>query len=123
MSADRPGPEWVDDRESEQIPDDAPLREIAPDDFVARSSEQTFRAALRKLERETSRRESAYPRCPECGSINIRRKSTHAVVGGRVDTLYRCAKQGCRAHFDEPLPPRDEQAPGEQATFEEVRHR
>jgi len=123
MSADRPEPEFVDDRVTDRVPDDAPIRDIAPDDFVARSSEQTFRAALRKLERETSRRETAYPRCPECGSINIRRKSTHAVVAHCVDTLYRCAKQGCRAHFDDPLPPRDEEAPGEQATLPGVRER
>jgi len=112
--------EWVDDREITRVPADAPIRRIAPDDFVARSSEQTFRAALRKLERETSRRESQYPRCPACGSINIRRKSTHAVVTRQVDAKYRCAKQGCREHFDEPDPPAAEAAPGEQATLREV---
>jgi predicted RNA-binding Zn-ribbon protein involved in translation (DUF1610 family) len=115
--------EFVDDRETTRVPADAPIREIAPDDFVARSSEQTFRAALRKLERETSRRESQYPRCPACGSINIRRKSTHAVVTRQVGGQYRCAKQGCRAHFDEPDPPRDAVTPGEQATLREVRER
>ena len=90
MSADQPE-EFVDDGTREDRPDlpepvpaDAPIRSIAPDDFVARSSEQTFRAALKKLERETSRRESQYPRCPACGSINIRRKSTHAVVTRQV---------------------------------------
>jgi len=112
--------EWVDDREIERVPEDAPIREIAPDDFVARSSEQTFRAALKTLERETSRRESQYPRCPACGSINIRRKSTHAVVTRQVDGKYQCAKQGCRVHFDEPDPPRDAEIEGEQATLREV---
>ncbi|UXF50988.1 MAG: hypothetical protein HQRvContig04_3 [Haloquadratum phage sp.] len=112
--------EWVDDREITRVPADAPIRSIAPDDFVARSSEQTFRAALRKLERETSRRESQYPRCPACGSINIRRKSTHAVVSQQVETKYRCAKAGCRVHFDEPDPPRDAEIEGEQATLREV---
>jgi len=115
--------EWVDDREIKRVPANAPIRQIAPDDFVARSSEQTFRAALRKLERETSRRESQYPRCPECHSVNLRKKSDHADIDKRFDTTFRCAKQGCRAHFDEPLPPRDAELPGEQATFEEVRHR
>jgi hypothetical protein len=112
--------EWVDDREITRVPADAPIRSIAPDDFVARSSEQTFRAALRKLERETSRRESQYPRCPACGSINIRRKSTHAVVTRQVDAKFRCAKQGCREHFDELDPPRDAEIAGEQATLREV---
>ena len=115
--------DFVDDREITRVPADAPIRRIAPDDFVARSSEQTFRAALKKLERETSRRESQYPRCPACGSINIRRKSTHAVVTRQVDAKYRCAKQGCRAHFDEPDPPRDAAIKGEQATLPGVRER
>ena len=120
MSTDR---DFVDDREETRIPEDAPIREIAPDDFVARSSAQTFRAALLKLEAETSRRPSQYPRCPECGSINIRRKAEHGSVAGRVDTAYRCAKQGCRAHFDEPDPPLEDEVPGEQATFAEVQRR
>jgi len=118
---------WTDDGTRDDgadvrddIPADAPIRDIAPDDFVARSSEQTFRAALKTLERETSRRESQYPRCPACGSINIRRKSTHAVVTRQVDGKYQCAKQGCRVHFDEPDPPAAEAAPGEQATLREV---
>ena len=118
MSAEH---DFVDDREpAPRVPADAPIRDIAPDDFVARSSEQTFRAALKTLERQTSRRESEYPRCPECGSINIRRKSTHAVVSQQIETKYRCAKAGCREHFDEPDPPAAEAAPGEQATLREV---
>jgi len=111
---------FVDDRQIEKVSEDAIIRQIAPDDFVARSSEQTFKAALKKLERQTSRRESQYPRCPACGSINIRRKSTHAVVTRQVDARYRCAKQGCRVHFDEPDPPRDAEIAGEQATLREV---
>lgn len=120
MSAER---EFVDDREIKRVPADAPIRAIAPDDFVARSSKQTFRAALRKLERETSRRPAEMPRCPECGTINIRRKSDHAAPGNRIDTAFRCASHGCRAHFDEPAPPREEVAPGEQATLPGVRER
>jgi len=115
--------EWVDDREIERVPADAPIRRIAPDDFVARSSEQTFRAALRKLERETSRRESQYPRCPACGSINIRKKVVEVQAGNLINSTYRCAKQGCREHFDEPDPPRDAAIKGEQATLPGVRER
>ena len=115
---------FIDDRDGpDRIPEDAPIREIAPDDFVARSSEQTFRAALRKLERETASRVSQLPRCPDCGSVNIRKKSPHAVVATRIDTAFRCAHQGCRAHFDEPAPSREQAMPGEQATFEEVQRR
>lgn len=126
-----PDPEaWTDDGERDDgadvrgdIPADAPIRDIAPDDFVARSSESTFRAALKTLERQTARREDEMPRCPECGSINIRRKSTHAVVTRQVDAKFRCAKAGCRVHFDEPDPPRDAATPGEQATLREVTRR
>jgi len=102
-------------------PANAPIRQIAPDDFVARSSEQTFRAALRVLERQTSRRPSEMPRCPECGSINIRKKSDHNHIDREFDTGFCCARTGCRAHFDEPNPPRDAAINGEQATLPGVR--
>jgi len=122
MSADHiVGSDFVDDREIKRVPADAPIRQIAPDDFVARSSKQTFRAALRVLERQTSRRPSEMPRCPECGSINIRKKSDHNHIDREFDTGFCCARTGCRAHFDEPNPPRDAAIKGEQATLPGVR--
>lgn len=124
MSADRPE-EFVDDGERdgrpdlpEPVPDDAPIRAIAPDDFVARSSASTFRAALRKLERETSRPPAAFPRCPECGSIQIQRKRGVLEMPQRRDGAFKC--RGCGEHFDDPDPPREAEAPGEQATLREV---
>lgn len=112
---------FVDDRQSEKVPEDAIIREIAPDDFVARSSEQTFKAALKKLERQTSCRQSQYPRCPECASIQLQRKRAAVEMPQKTDTAYKCRQ--CGAHFDEPAPPRDAQAPGEQATLPGVRER
>jgi len=118
MSADR---EFVDDRERERIPADAPIRAIAPDDFLARSSESTFRAALRKLERETSRAARHYPRCPECGSVDLRRRSPDAPGSVDPEAEWWCAREGCWASFDEPDPSLEALAPGEQATLSEVR--
>ena len=121
MSADRPSPEFVDDRDRTRIPDDAPIREIAPDDFVARSGKNTLRSALKAAERETSRDPDQLPRCPECGSIRLRKKAGHLPMAHRKDGQFKCT--GCRAHFDEPDPSRDEAREGEQATLPGVSKR
>lgn len=120
MSIDRDAPEWVDDRQTDRIPDDAPLREIAPDDFVARSSESTLREALKAAERQTSRDGDELPRCPECLSFRLRRKPGRLDMPHRIETAYKCVNGH---HFDEPAPSREEAREGEQDTLPGVRER
>ena len=115
MSTDRPDAEFVDDRETEPIPDDAPLREIVPDDFVARSGESTLRDALKAAERQTSRDPDALPRCPECLSVRIRSKKGRPSREDRKDGDYKCTS--CSHHFDEPAPSREEVRDGDQSTL------
>ena len=112
--------DFVDDRETTRIPDDAPLREIVPDDFVARSGESTLREALKAAERQTSRGADALPRCPHCLSIRIRRKPGSQDMPHKRAEAYKCVNGH---HFNEPAPSREDARKGEQATFEEVRHR
>ena len=119
MSTDRD--DFVDDRDRPRIPDDAPLREIAPDDFVARSSASTLRDALIEAERATSRDGDALPRCPECLSVRIRRKDQRLAMPHRKDGAYKCTN--CSAHFDDPAPSREEARDGTQETLPGVRER
>ena len=122
MSTDRrEREEFVDDRETERIPDDAPLREIVPDDFVARSGESTLRDALKAAERQTSRDPDALPRCPDCLSVRIRSKKGRPSRSDRKDGDYKCTS--CSHHFDEPAPSREEVRDGDQSTLPGVRHR
>ena len=121
MSTDRREREFVDDRETERIPDDAPLREIVPDDFVARSAESTLRDALKAAERQTSRDPDALPRCPDCLSVRIRSKKGRPSREDRKDGDYKCTS--CSHHFDEPAPSREEVRTGDQTTFREVMRR
>ena len=117
MSTDRE--EFVDDRErADRIPEDAPIREIAPDDFVARSSHQTLRAALREAEQATSRPPRELPRCPDCGSIQLRRKRERYRMEHRREQAYKCLS--CGHHCDEPAPSIEETAPGDQTDLREV---
>ena len=118
MSTDQPDREFVDDRETQRIPEDAPIREIAPDDFVARSSESTLRAALIEAERQTSRDADSLPRCPECLSIRIRTKAGHVEMDHMVDEPFKCVN--CTHHFATPAPSREAAQPGDQATLREV---
>lgn len=122
MSADRPDPqEFVDDRSHKRIPDDAPLREIAPDDFVARSGKSTLREALKAAERQTSRGTDELPRCPECGSIRLRKKPGAIEMPHKRDEPFKCT--GCGEHFDNPAPSREDARDGQQATLREVSER
>ena len=121
MSADRPDAEFVDDRETDRIPDDAPLREIVPDDFVARSGESTLREAIKAAERQTSRDPDALPRCPECLDVRIRSKKGRPSREDLKDGDYKCTS--CSHHFDDPAPSRDEARKGDQTTFREVMRR
>ena len=118
MSTDRD--DFVDDRDRPRIPDDAPLREIAPDDFVARSSASTLRDALIEAERATSRDGDALPRCPECLSVRIRRKDQRLAMPHRIETAFKCVNGH---HFDDPAPSREDARKGEQATLPGVRER
>ena len=120
--------EFVDDgtREDrpdvpERIPDDAPLREIVPDDFVARSGESTLRDALKAAERATSRAPDELPRCPDCGSVRLRKKAGHLDMTHRKDGQFKCTN--CGHHFDAPAPSREAARRGEQATLPGVRER
>ena len=48
-------------------------------------------------------------RCPECGSINISKKTSRGGSTQReYDTKYRCNNRTCRHHFDEPLTRQDD---------------
>lgn len=118
MSTDRD--DFIDDRDRPRIPDDAPLREIAPDDFVARSSASTLRAALIEAERATSGDGNALPRCPECLSVRIRRKDQRLAMPHRIETAFKCVNGH---HFDDPAPSREEARDGTQATLPGVRER
>ena len=121
MSTDRREREFVDDRETERIPDDAPLREIVPDDFVARSAESTLRDALKAAERQTSRDPDALPRCPECLSVRIRAKKGRPSREDRKEGDYKCTS--CSHHFDDPAPSREAARDGDQSTLPGVRER
>ncbi|RAW44076.1 hypothetical protein DQW50_16260 [Halorubrum sp. 48-1-W] len=120
MSADRPDT-FIDDRPRLRIPDDAPLREIAPDDFVARSPASTLREALRIAERQTSRDVDQLPRCPDCLSTQIRSKPGALEMTHKRDEQFKCTN--CGEHFDEPAPSREEERDGEQATLTDVRRK
>lgn len=41
-------------------------------------------------------------RCPRCGSRNISSKSYKRENHKRIETDYKCNRQGCRYHFDTP---------------------
>jgi len=58
--------------------------------------------------------ESERKRCPECGSVSIREKASKPAdyCTHRKDARYRCAKEGCGVHFDEPEPPEIEAGGG-----------
>ena len=59
--------------------------------------------------------ETERKRCPECGSVSIRQKASKPAdhCTHRKDARYRCAKEGCGAHFDEPeLPEAEIEADG-----------
>ena len=116
MSADR---DFIDDRPDERIPDDAPLRDVVPDDFVARSSAATLREALLEAEAATSRSEAELPRCPGCHSIHIERKTVGQATTHETD--YRCTT--CSAQFDQPAPSVEDSRKGEQVTLPGVRER
>ena len=117
MSTDQPD-RFVDDGPDERIPADAPIRQIAPDDFVARSSAQTFREALLEADRAMATSERELPRCPDCDSITIRRKPDRFEIATKIDTEYKCCF--CNAHFDEPAPSLEESMPGEQTDLTSV---
>lgn len=119
MSADQREREFVDDRERPRVPADAPIREIAPDDFVARSPAQTFREALRVAARQTSRTPDQLPRCPECLSTNLKRKAMSTNTPSTVKAKYKC--RACNVHFDEPAPSVEAARDTEQVTLPGVR--
>lgn len=124
MSADTPDPEqFVDDRHDDEPADPDPYG-IVPDGFVERSSATTIAGALKEAEQaDTKTHAREFPRCPneDCHSIRIRKKPGHRTMDHKKDGAYKCTN--CHEHFSEPAPPREEVMPGDQATFEEVRHR
>jgi ribosomal protein L37AE/L43A len=114
------GREFVDDREpAPRVPADAPIREIAPDDFVARSPAQTFYEALRAAARETSRTPDQLPRCPECLSVDLKRKAMSTNTPSTVKGAYKC--RACEIHFDEAAPSVEAARDTEQVTLPGVR--
>jgi len=79
------------------------LREALLDNWG--DSETTVDEALRRAERAPS--SSAYeemPRCPYCGSIRVRTKTTIGwkEIESRIDGRHKCA--GCQEHFTNPAP-------------------
>ena len=118
MSTDQPERFVDDEHDDERIPADAPIRQIAPDDFVARSSAQTFREALLEADRAMATSERELPRCPDCDSITIRRKRDRFDIETKIDTAYKC--RVCNAPFDEPAPSIEESMPGEQTDLTSV---
>ena len=116
MSADRPDPdEFVDERDA----GGADPYGIVPDEFLARSSASTIGGALREAEQQTSRERRELPRCPDCGSVQLVRKSPHEEMAHKVDTAFKC--RACGEHFDEPAPSVEEAMPGEQSDLGDVK--
>lgn len=77
--------------------------EIAPDEFFERYGTDDPAEALRLAERQPSTTpESQQPRCPECGTINLKTKpgGHKAGMSHRVDTPYWCGK--CGEHVEDP---------------------
>ena len=75
---------------------------IVPDEFW-----EEFGSIEAARSAPSSTDESERKRCPECGSPNISLKpgSIASDCTHRKDARYRCAKEGCGVHFDEPEPP------------------
>ena len=64
---------------------------------------------LRRRQRQhSSTPRSSRPRCPECESVDLIRKTPNPMGTPREDAAaYRCGN--CQAHFDRPLKPEAEQ--------------
>jgi len=112
------GREFVDDRERPRVPANAPIREIAPDDFVARSPAQTFREALRLANLRHSRTPDELPRCPECLSVNLKVKPMSPRSRNSSKRKWKC--RACDSHFYEPAPSVEAARDTEQVTLPEV---
>jgi len=103
-----------------RIPADAPIRQIAPDDFVQSWRGTSFRDALRKAEAApTSTPTIDRGACPACGSAQVTPKSGKYDSEQRAEGAYKCLE--CGHHCDAPADADD--APGEQATLPGVRER
>jgi len=120
MSTDRPPAPVADDRHESDTDADHDPYGIVPEGFVANYNASSIPEALDKAEQAASRTPTdEMRRCPECGSVRIRIKPGAVAVEHQRDEAYKC--DNCPAHFDEPAPSREEAAPGEQVTFDEVR--
>ena len=78
---------------------------LIPEEFREEYGDcETVADALRKVECAPSTTPADdRPRCPECGSSQVSVKpSTIGDHPERRDGRFRCAKQGCRVHFDQP---------------------
>ena len=103
-----------------RIPADAPIRAIAPDDFVSRWGGRSFRHAFRLAEAAPSSTPTIdRGACPQCGSAQLAPKAAKYDSEQREDGAYKCLE--CGAHVEAPADADD--APGEQATLPGVRER
>jgi len=58
--------------------------------------------------KQSSTPKSDLPKCPDCGSVTIIRKTSREDHPQRKDGVYRC--ESCGIHFDAPTRPRDSQS-------------
>lgn len=93
-----------------------PIDRIAPDDFVSRVDSrasfeiESFDDAFRYMElAPSSTPDSQKKRCPQCATTRIKRKQSKMDMSFlQRPEEYKCDRQGCISHFDNPLPPRSE---------------
>jgi len=130
MSAHSRDPDFVDDRQSTSRIDPAKLvfydragvdpESIVPEGFCQRYGTTSIRRALRKAEQAARRGDDReLPRCPECGSTKVLRKTGAREIPNKVEGKpFKCGE--CGSHFSTPAASREDAMPGEQSTLREA---